>query len=171
LTVELDRLLPTQGGFRLPSSARVAMVEHVRDGGDFRSATSSAGRPTPIVIDRFPDSRLFVRDGLHRVTAILLGREDRRLWPGEYRMCEMSYRMYTSLDPADGWFTPFDPRAEVRLADIAAFKVQVVALLAAGREPHSFVLANRRLYCRARRPTDTFDSLARRWRARDAAPC
>lgn len=148
-------LLPTQGGFRLPAPVRQAMVAHVRSGGDFRAANS------PIVVDRFPDSRLFVRDGTHRVTAIVLGRGE--LWPGEYRICDMTYRMYTTLDPADAWFTPFDPRTEVRLPDIGAFKARVAALLAAGQEPRPFVVANRSLYCRDRRPTDTFDALARDW--------
>ena len=161
--MEIDLLLPTQGGFRLPASLRRTMTAHVRGGGGFREATSPAGRPAPIVIDRFPDSRLFVRDGSHRVTAVLLGRDDRRLWPGEYRVCEMTYPMYTSLDPADAWLTPFDPRTEVRLADVLDFKTEVTALLAAGRDPSAFVRANRSRYCRARRPTDTFDAMAQRW--------
>ncbi|MFD5831165.1 hypothetical protein [Lentzea sp. NPDC060358] len=161
--LELDDLVPTQSGFRLPLAARRAMTAHVRDGGDFRDVRSPTGRPAPIVVDRFPDGRQFVRDGLHRVTAVRLGRAEPVLWTGEYRICAMTYALYTTADVADSWFTPFDPRTEVRFPDVAEFKARVAAMLAEGRDPHPFIRSNRRQYCRARRPTDTAESLALRW--------
>ena len=161
--LELDALVPTQSGFRLPLATRRAMTAHVRRGGDFREVRSTSGRPAPIVVDRFPDGRQFVRDGLHRVTAVRLGREEPALWTGEYRICDMTYPMYTTADVADSWFTPFDPRTEVRLPDVAEFKARVAAMLAEGRDPHPFIRSNRWQYCRARRPTDTFESLACQW--------
>jgi hypothetical protein len=162
-------LRPTQGGLRLSTRRRRDMTAHVRTGGDFRSARAPHGFRTPIVIDRFPDDRLYVRDGQHRVTAVLVARPTGELLPGEYVIVDRSYAMYTELDLADAWCTPFDPRTEVRLADIGAFKARVRALLDDGADPSTFILSNRQLYCRPRDSTDTFDALATRWAREDGA--
>lgn len=163
--MRVDDLIPTQDGFRLPVQTRERMVEFVRRGGiyDLESIAAHSGQRRLIAIDRFPDGRCFVRDGIHRVISIYLARSGRCLCAGEYHVSERDYSTYSEIDIADGWYAPFDPREEVRLADFTAFRTEVLQQVLQGSDPIGFIRVNRRMYSRARTDADTIEQLARSW--------
>jgi hypothetical protein len=68
---------------------------------------------------------LLVHDGHHRLVATYLaGRAF--LDPAEYRVTPWTFTDYLAVNFAAGWVTPFDPRTQVRTADFAVWKRQVL---------------------------------------------
>ncbi|HEX6984276.1 MAG TPA: hypothetical protein VF170_02815, partial [Planctomycetaceae bacterium] len=70
------------------------------------------------------------------------------------------YEHYVEINPGRGWFTPFDPRTHVRLADFAAFK-EAVRLRTARRDLSKWIAANTHLYRAERGLVRTVADLAR----------
>ena len=136
-------------GYRLSVAAMRALVDHVRGGG---------GYDAPIFVTRFEDGRLMIRDGLHRTTAVMLGRASGMLREGELVIEDMTYAMFLMPALDAGLFAPFDPRSEVRVADFRAHREEVERLIREGGDPLGFIAANRQTYVRPRRPCH--DSLA-----------
>jgi len=130
-------------GYRLPAEAMQALVDHVRGGG---------GYDAPIKVTQFEDGRLMLRDGLHRSTAVMLGRPSGVLHGGEVAIEDMTYAMFLEPAIAAGLYAPFDPRIEVRIADFRAYREQVERLLRDGGDALGFIAANRRGNVRPRRP-------------------
>lgn len=142
------------------------MEAFVRAGGTYRfdlGAKAAHGGQQPVTIERVPEGACYVADGLHRVVSIFVGRKPPVLQDEEYRIKHVTYGMYLDIDLDGGWFTPFDPRTEVRLADLSVFKRNVRELISAGQDPASYIYSHRELYCRARTPDDTISGLAARW--------
>lgn len=129
-------------GYRLSAAEMRALTDHVRAGGRFDE---------PVKVTRFEDGRSMLRDGLHRSTAVMLGRPTGALHAGEFVLEDMTYAMF--LEPAieAGLYAPFDPRTEVRIADFRAYREQVERRLADGEDPLPFIAANRRTCVRPRR--------------------
>ena len=141
-------------GYRLSAVAMRALVDHVRGGG---------GYDAPIFVTRFEDGRLMLRDGLHRATAVMLGRASGTLRERELEIEDMTYAMFLTPALDAGLFAPFDPRCEVRVADFRAHRDEVERLIREGgdligRAAIGFIAANRQTYVRPRRPCH--DSLA-----------
>ncbi len=136
-------------GYRLSAAAMRGLVDHVRAGG---------GYDEPIFVTRFEDGRLMLRDGLHRTTAVMLGRPSGMLLDRELVIEDMTYAMFLTPALDAGLFAPFDPRTEVRIADFRAHRDEVDRLIAEGGDPLGFIAANRQTYVRPRRPCH--DSLA-----------
>jgi len=134
-------------GYRLSAEAMRALVEHVRRGGRFDE---------PVRVTRFEDGRLMLRDGLHRTTAVMLGRGV--FLDGDAVFEDMTYTMFLAPALAAGLVAPFDPRTEVRVADFRAHREEVKRLLRTGGDALAFIASNRRAYVRPRRPCH--DSLA-----------
>lgn len=129
----LESLIPMQNSLRdveqLPE-----MVDFVRSGGIFTRETLAVFAQaknielspllkvvSPIKIVKFEDGSLYVHDGLHRSTAIwIAGR--RVLDPREYVLENWRYEEYLEINLDQKWYTPFDPRKEVRSNDILLFK-------------------------------------------------
>lgn len=107
------------------------MVRFVKKGGFFTKFAIAewtalhGGRPNPplIGITRFPDNKLLIHDGHNRAISVFLGG---RYWlsEGEYFIKDYTYEEYTLLEPENGWFTPFDPRTQLRKADFGEYKTQ-----------------------------------------------
>jgi len=135
-------------GYRLSLAAMQQLVEHVRRGGRFDA---------PIFVTRFEDGREMLRDGLHRATAVLLGRSSGALEPGEVVIEPMTYDMFRSPALEAGLYAPFDPVTEVRVADFRGFRDQVLAR--ANGDVDAFIAAHRDVYVRPRQPYH--DTLAR----------
>lgn len=77
-----------------------------------------------IQITQFEDVALY----LH--VATLLGRRD-YLRDDEYNVTARRYADYLEINHPNGWYTPFDPRLEMRKADFGSFKKMAKSLFAA----------------------------------------
>jgi hypothetical protein len=148
-------------GYRLSGAAMRRLVEHVRRGGRFDQSALIAHDPeaTPVFVTRFEDGRLMLRDGLHRSTAVLLGRASGELEEGEVIVEDMRYDMFLMPALAAGLYAPFDPRTEVRIADFRDYRDEVDRIARSGGDALAYIAANRHTYVRPRQPCH--DALAR----------
>ncbi len=160
--LEITELIPTQNGFRMDLSARKAMYRFVNEGGVFSldQIRLHTKHPGLIALAEFEDGKRYIRDGLHRATAIYVARDSGLLYPEEYFVEHYTYERWLSAHPENGWYTPFDPRTEVRLANFFDFKDEVLAMIAQGLDPCDFILHNRHRYSIPRTEDHTFESLA-----------
>lgn len=140
--------------YRLTIGEMRSLVAHARAGETFELDALRARDPAaaPIAVVRFEDGRLMLRDGLHRATAILVGRPSGRLAAGELVIEELTYEMFLRPALAAGLYAPFDPRTEVRIADFRWLRDEVQRELRAGRDPIAYIDAHRHAYTRPRRP-------------------
>ena len=137
------------------------MIRFVKGGGVFSSdaivnyhlkTEGSDGYVDLIEIARFEDGRFFLRNGHHRAVAIYLaGREV--LLESEYKLSNWRYSDFLGINFERGWYTPFDVRNEVRLADLTVFKQQVKQLYREGGESAAtgFIRGNKKLYSEEKR--------------------
>lgn len=144
-----------QDGFRRSIHTLRRMLEFVRGGGRYDPETlrsRESGRTVPIVLNRFEDGKVFIHDGLHRVATILAGRDPACLYDDEFRIDSYSYQDYNEINVEVGYLTPFDPRSEVRVADLRGFQRRARAIIDAGQDLTEFISNHRHLYARPRRP-------------------
>jgi hypothetical protein len=129
--LKLERLKVTQNAVRNTGQLG-QMVEFASRGGTFTYdallsyAVCNRVDVSPKIHIAFikDDGSLLVHDGHHRVVAIhRAGRHI--LHTREYDFHEYSYDDYLNANPDKGWYTPFDPRTECRLADFGDFKDSV----------------------------------------------
>jgi hypothetical protein len=127
--LHLTKLLVSQNEIRHKTAYLLNMVECVRVGRVFDKKTLNAhtelfqDRPNPplISINRFPDGVLMIHDGHNRAVACCLGGRD-YFDDSEYFIKDYTYEDYMALEPQHDWFTPFDPRIEVRQAEFGKYK-------------------------------------------------
>lgn len=153
--MKLSQLIVTHNELR-NSHVITDMADFVREGGKYTrenlfhfSQSRGIGRVSPLIqISRFQDGDLYIHDGHHRVVSCFqAGRFF--LMPDEYEITNWTYDQYTELCFDKQWYTPFDPRVEVRTPDFSTFKKEAVQRLNAGEDPKlvtSWVLANTQLY-------------------------
>lgn len=161
--IEIKNLKVMQDGFRLPEQQILEMIHFVKNGGNFTTESLAAHNPNRtslITITQFEDGQLFIRDGVHRTAAIIIGRtglpvsglyepfgllHTASLFENEYVLESMTYDMFLEPSIINGWYTPFDPRTEVRKADFFDFKEEVMALV---NQPNvnDFILENKYRY-------------------------
>lgn len=159
--MKIENLILMQDGLRLPRGEIFRMKYHVETGGKFVSCDK------PIAIVDFGDSLFYLRDGLHRCASIYLGRPDKFLYENEYVIENMTYEKYMEINWSVDYYTPFDPRTEVRIADLTFYRNMVKKQRSLYERAknlfewdekvlHSilnkFVMANRNLYTRERIP-------------------
>ena len=138
------------------------MLQHVHCGGlfDLQSMRDFGCRSNKLIaISVFPDGKMFLRDGLHRVTAIHLERPGRELHESEYVLEPMTYRRYATPNLEKGWITPFDPRFEVRLNDFIDFKNGV----GSAEDPLDYIYQYRDQYITSRTEKHNWDYLSSLW--------
>jgi hypothetical protein len=153
--IDVAELVPMQDGFRRSIATLQKMLDFVRGGGKYDPETlqkRDSGRVAPIVLNRFENGRIFLHDGLHRAATILAGRESGSLYADEYRIDSYSYQEYDEINLAAGYLTPFDPRREVRVADLRNFQTRARSIIDAKQDLSQFVHDHRNLYARPRRP-------------------
>lgn len=140
----IDSLIPMQNTLR-EAEQLPEMVEFIRGGGLFneetlvafaskkREESSKLFKLNPIKIIVFEDGAMYIHDGLHRSTAIwIAGRKF--LDPKEYTIEKWTYKEYLEISIKDKWYTPFDPRKEVRINDFLFFKKLVEEFI--NKDPH-----------------------------------
>lgn len=126
--IPLDTLLVTQGDIRYRDQI-AKMAAFICKGGFWTQEVLEAyaqrhnlPRVSPLIqISEFDDGQRFIHDGHHRGLSTYLGCRD-YLRDDEYVITRWSYPSYLEIAPANGWFTPFDPRVHLRAADFGAFK-------------------------------------------------
>jgi hypothetical protein len=128
-------------GYRLSAVAMRELIATARAGGTF----------APVYLTRFEDGRLMLRDGLHRSTAVMLGRPSASLDASEMLIEDMTYEMFRAPALAAGLYAPFDPIAEVRVADFRAYRDEVQRRIDGGADVAAYIAANRHVYVRPRR--------------------
>lgn len=151
----LADLVPMQDGFRRSRATLQKMFDFVRAGGRFDPETlhgRDSGRATPIILNRFEDGRVYIHDGLHRAAAILAARDSAVIDEDEYEVDSYTYQEYDELNIDVGYLTPFDPRREVRVADLSGFHQRARSVIDAGDDLESFVKNHRHSYARPREP-------------------
>jgi len=90
---------------------------------------------------------LYLHDGHHRVFSIWSsGRTF--LHDSEYVTEEYSYERLGKPNPNNHWFTPYDPRIQVRLADFFEFKNNAMKLR--GKELEEYITNNKQKYLKNR---------------------
>lgn len=143
-----------QDGIRLSETALKDMFLYAGEGGRFDPdslAEFDPGRTNLIAITEFEDGARYVRDGFHRVLSAYCARHTPVLYDGEYFIEHLTYQRMMQANLAVGYFTPFDPRTEVRLADFGDFRNEVLAMIGRKEDPMDFIQANRTRYCCPRR--------------------
>jgi hypothetical protein len=155
-----------------------SMIAHVQSGGLFTKdvlegfAKEQGLKTSPLIqISEFEDGQRFIHDGHHRIVSIWLG-EREHINDDEYEIKNWKYQDYLDVaflkSDGDwlGWVTPYDPRTEVRMADLADFKKCVHDIFYdAGGEAaaRNFIANNKMLYVKPR-IIKTVPSLAADWR-------
>jgi hypothetical protein len=82
-----------------------------------------------VVFRCLDDGRRYLHNGHHRALALLVAHPERPwLAPDEYVLISTTYERLAHVDRSKHWVTPFDPRSELRKADLAEFKRDALAL-------------------------------------------
>jgi hypothetical protein len=103
-----------------------------------------------VAVVRLEDDRLFIRDGLHRATAIMLKRPSQSLLPEEFVIEELTSEMFQQANLSAGFYTPFDPQKEVRIADWSNYRLEVEHRLHEPEMALHFIEFHRSEYVRRR---------------------
>lgn len=147
----------TQSGFRLSCLQFAGMVEFVSSGGFYTQQAlinRNPNRKSLIAINQFEDGEFYVRDGMHRLASIYIGGRT-KLREDEFFVEQWTYDQYREINLDTGWFTPFDPKFEVRRPDFFDFKKEVQLRISRGVSPIDFIRRERLMYCVLR--TDEHD--------------
>ncbi len=127
--IEVADLIVTQNGLRFPIDELIVQVESgIAFDDDILQSfgmTYQEGRISPrIQLSQFEDGKIYIHDGHHRCTAICVaGRKF--LYRAEYELKEWTYRDYYEPAYHNNWYLPFDPRTEVRHANLNYAKAYV----------------------------------------------
>lgn len=155
--LEVADLIVTQNGLRaditdlyeLVITGHVFNVESLTDYG----IKNQGGRVSPVIqLSRFEDGLIYIHDGHHRCAAICMGGR-KFVYPSEYQLTDWTYQDYYEPAYHNNWYLPFDPRTEVRHADLNHIKAYVkgrVEDIKAGiweqEQLQAFLLRNSNLY-------------------------
>lgn len=146
--IPIADLLRMQHGNRLgPDEMERLRLAIVGNGGRLRK---------PIIANRFEDGRIAIRDGHHRLQVLAaLGRTHLSV-PDEIRLENLTYAQYREVDFSQGWVTPFDPRTEVRLAQLGGFKklIQLLRQSLSDEDVRRFILQHPEAYSISRAEAD-----------------
>lgn len=145
----IENLSVTQNGVRNPGQIG-RMMKYVSEGGFFTKETMTEfdGSHHLIAISRFPDTWEFIHDGHHRALACYLGGRD-YLREDEYEVSDWTYPQYTNVNHELGFYTPFDPKTQLRLADFGPYRTDIWALVKSGApvdEVENYVKLNAHRY-------------------------
>jgi len=146
MDLSLDTIWITQHKLRKPEQI-AGMVKYISDGGSWKSDAAN-----PIVINEFPDGLKIIHNGHHRIVSMFLaGKES--LISNEFKLTKFHYEDYLNPNISAGFFTPFDPRIEVRLSDFGSYYTEVKAKVRnriSDQEVVEFINLNRGRYAEPR---------------------
>jgi hypothetical protein len=118
---KIKKLKPTQNGVRDFQLVH-ELADFVRQGGVFSCrGEGPCNYQNKIKIARFEDGVNYVRDGHHRVSAVLIAGRDYLDWD-EVVVEDWKYEQWLLPNLEVGWVTPHDPRYEVRVHDLSSWK-------------------------------------------------
>jgi len=154
--LNVNEILVTQKKIR-DEEQLILMTQFIQSGGFFTSNClskhKSRGKISPVIeITMFEDGRYFLHDGHHRAASILLGGRD-FIDTTEYRIRNFKYDDYIHPNLSVDWWTPFDPRTEVRLPDMSEYKALMNKLVDQGASADVVLKTiedNKALYSEAR---------------------
>jgi hypothetical protein len=152
--ISVKDLHPTQDGFRHSSEEVAEMIRYVQGGGTFNLESLNKYAPEKnllVAITRFEDGSLYIRDGFHRVMSIFIGRPSGVLYDNEYFLENLTYQRMMAPNLGMGYYTPFDPRVEVRASDFGNFRTQIENMIDANIDPLEFIRLNHDVYCRPKK--------------------
>jgi hypothetical protein len=126
--LEIAKLEPTQDGLRdLKKFHRTAWA--LERGKNSQTQREILG--APLAISRFEDGKLFVHNGHHRIAALIVAKMT-HLAADAYTITNWTYADYLEINWTCRYLTPFDPRTESRVADLATFRRAVENLFLFG---------------------------------------
>lgn len=133
MDIALSSLIPTHEAIRNFSQLE-PMIEDVISGLIFDRPTLDSFaaehnlKPSPLIqISEFEDGDRYIHDGHHRTLSIYMGGRD-EIYASEYEINRWTYEQYLEVNFNLNWVTPFDPRTEVRCADLRQWKLAVQGL-------------------------------------------
>ncbi len=133
MTLSLSSLIPTHGALRNFQQVET-MVRFVLGGGVFDRKTldlfaaEKGIKPSPLIqITEFEDGDKYIHDGHHRALSIYMGGRE-EIYESEYEATRWTYSQYLEVNFGQNWVTPFDPRTEVRIADLKQWKQTVASI-------------------------------------------
>jgi len=161
-------LHPTQDGFRHSPKEVLNMIRFVNEGGRFNTESLNNHDPekhNPLVaVTQFEDGSLYIRDGFHRVMSIFIGRTNGVLYHDEYFLENLTYNRMMTPNLKMRYYTPFDPRIEVRASDFGNFITQVEEVIQNQKDPLEFIQSNREIYVRSKQSHhESVELFANRW--------
>ena len=161
-------LHPTQEVIRHSVEELHHMVDFVKKGGRFNFsslAKYSKNKSTSLIaIMQFEDGAFYIRDGFHRVMAIYLGRPNKLMYSDEYIVENLTYERMMHPKISVGYYTPFDPRVEVRIADFTNFKSKILQIIKSGNDPCRYIRENKDMYVRKKMPYhETVETFVNNW--------
>lgn len=156
-----------QEGFRHSTDELSYMTFHARTGCfDLESLRRHNPDHTNLIaITQFEDGALYIRDGFHRVVAAYFARdfENAQLYDGEYFIEQLTYQRMNTANFGCDYYTPFDPRVEVRIADFAAFRAKVGGM-SSQAEMLDYIKTHRDAYARPKQSHQkTIETFANHW--------
>ena len=137
--MNIENVIITQEELRNPEQIP-EMVKFVNLGGFFSDSDKK------ISLSRFPDSKIFIHDGHHRICAIYLAGR-RHLSKTEYIITDWTYEDYLEINFVNNWITPFHPMYEIRIPDLSDFRNSVNN----SSDKVDFINCNKHLYAKPRK--------------------
>lgn len=136
------------------------MISFVKDGGfwtkDKIKKSAKFPRSSLITINRFEDGMMLIHDGHHRATATILGGRN-YLREDEYAIWNFKYEDYLSYSVEKSFFTPFNPKTEVRIPNFYEYKKQCFALVHDEEKLKKFIHESKELYSMKRTIRSIYD--------------
>lgn len=148
----LKDLMVMQSGLRNIDQIE-GMIDFVEKGGFWTNevlkhyALENNRKVCPLIeIVCFPNNQYMIHDGTHRSVSIYLaGRNYLRF--DEYLVKKWTYQNYLEISFENNWVTPFDPRTEIKIADIGEFKKKALEISKISLEESiNFIRNNKDLY-------------------------
>lgn len=164
LSIDVRQIGLTQDGTRHSRDVLDSMIEFVKKGGRFNYDHLVSFNPKKtllIAVTRYEDGSLRVRDGFNRMLAICIGRGG-EMYDDEYFVEDLTYKRMMTANLPMNYFTPFDPRVEVRISELAPFNKMVKDILLTDHDPVPFIMANKSLYTVPKQPYhDSIETFAK----------
>ena len=153
--LSLNNLYVMQDGVRAVEQIP-KMIEFVKQGGVWSAqnlknyAAANGLKSAPVMeISLFPDEVMMIHDGHHRAIATYLGGRN-FLFPEEFVVRNWTYENYMGINFSSKWVTPFNPRTELRSAEIFVFKSRAMKLMELKGEDAAIDFIKKTIYTKPR---------------------
>ncbi len=114
MSLTISDLIVTQDHIRNVGQLK-NMIIFVKTGNKFQEK---------IILSRFPDSKIYIQDGHHRLCAMFLSKKY-TIESNEYTIKDWKYEDYLDINFEQGWITPYHPYKEIRIPNLTDYKNNV----------------------------------------------